>query len=78
MAAIARRASDRGEEDLALEALDAESLQEVGGEHLHHDASRERVLAREVRARHAAAAELALDRVAIGERLSETRVEGVH
>ena len=60
-----------GELDLALEAVDAHAGGELGRQHLDDDLAAERGARREEDARHAAAAELALDGVCVTEREPE-------
>ena len=56
-----------GEADLALEALGAERVGQLGVQHLERDGAVVPDVVREIDRRHAAAAELALDRVVAGE-----------
>ena len=51
---------------------------ELGREHLHHHLASEAVLVGDEHARHAAAAELALDRVTTGQRILNARSEVGH
>jgi hypothetical protein len=57
-----------GEPDLALEALGREAGGELGGQHLHHDPACQPRIRSEEDARHAAAAELALEGVGAAQR----------
>ncbi len=52
-----------GEQHFAMEALERDAGEQLGREHLHDDAAVEGVLQCEVGARHAAAAQLALEHV---------------
>ena len=54
--------------DLPPKALDGDGVRELRGEHLHHDRTPERLLDGDEDARHASAAELALERVIGAER----------
>ena len=53
----------RGELDLPAEPIDAHAGGELGQEHLDHDLAAQRGLVRQEDARHAAAAQLALEAV---------------
>ena len=64
------------EEDLAIEALDVHARRELGRQHLHDDLATERGVFGEEDARHAATAELALDRVGGAEGLLELVAQG--
>jgi hypothetical protein len=66
-----------GHPDLAREALGRESLGQLGGEHLHDDPAAERRILGEEHARHAPAAELALERVGGAERRLQAVAEQV-
>ena len=63
----------RGDADLAQEALGAERRGELGAQHLERDLAVVPEVVGEVDRGHAAAAELALDRVAAGEGRLELR-----
>ena len=65
-----------GRLDLGEKPLAAQRRGEIGVEHLDRDAAIVLHVVREVHGRHAAATELALDAVAIGERLTELRRRG--
>ena len=67
-----------GEQDLAVEALERDPGEQLRREHLHHDAAVERLLHRQVGARHAAAAQLALEHVGARQRLLQTAPQIVH
>ncbi|CAA9292297.1 MAG: hypothetical protein AVDCRST_MAG11-198 [uncultured Gemmatimonadaceae bacterium] len=67
----------RGQLDLPREALGVERRGQLGGEDLHHDVAAERLLARHEDARHARAAQLALQRVGRAEGRLELVAEGV-
>ena len=60
-----------GEPDLALEAVGAEGGGELGVQHLQRDRAVVPEVVGQVDGRHAAAAELALDRVAVIQRLAK-------
>ena len=64
--------SRAGESDLALEALGPERGGELGVEHLERDRPLVPEVVGEVDGGHAAAAELALEGVAVGERVAHT------
>ena len=66
-----RMLQPRRQRDLPPKALDGHGVRELGRQHLHHDAAVERRLGREKDARHATAAELALDGVVGAERCLE-------
>ncbi len=66
----------RGDADLALEPRRGHRRGELGREHLHDDLAAEAVLVGDEHARHAAAAELALERIAPGERLLKFSIGG--
>ena len=51
------------EQHFTMEALEGDAGQQLRREHLHDDAAVERLLQREVGAGHAAAAQLALERI---------------
>ena len=67
-----------GDLDLAQEAFGSERLGELGPEHLEGYPALIAVVDRQVDDRHAAAAELALERVATAEAIREAGVEVVH
>ena len=67
-----------GDLDLAQEAFGSERLGELGPEQLEGDAALIAVVDRQIDDRHAAAAELALDRVATAEAIREAGLEVVH
>ena len=62
-----RMVEPRRDPDLAQEPLGAEDGGQVGAQHLERDLAVVLQVAREVDGRHAARADLALDRVALGE-----------
>ena len=66
--------SVRGRLDLGEEPLGAERRGEIGVQHLDRDVAVVLEVVREIDGRHAAAAELALDAVAIGDGSGEVRV----
>ena len=68
----------RREQDLALEPLGVDAGAQLRGQHLDDDAAAERVLVREEDARHAAAAELALELVGARQRPFQPVAELVH
>ena len=68
----------RSEEDLAAEALDGDPREEFGCEHLDDDAAVERALARQIRARHPATAQLTFEDVLVAERLFEAGSQVFH
>jgi hypothetical protein len=65
----------RGDENLAMKARLAHPVEELGGQRFDDHAPSERPLDGEEDARHAAAAELALDRVGVAERLLQVVVQ---
>ena len=71
-----RMLQPRRELDLALEPLGVDAGQQLRRQHLHDDVPPQRLLARHEHARHAAAAELALDRVRRAERVLQLVAKG--
>ena len=59
--------------DLGQEAIGANDGGELWAQHLHRDAAIVLEIVRQIHGRHAARAELALESIAIGERLNEAR-----
>ena len=62
-----RMVNARREPDLAVESVDAERPRQLRGQHLHDDAPVERAFLGHENARHAAAAQLAIESVGAGE-----------
>ena len=65
----------RGDTDLATKPLRAESVRDLWAQHLERDHPVMLEVAREKYRRHAAAPELVLERIAVGQRFREGRVQ---